>query len=523
MFTLYLVEDESIELDFLKEQIDWPGMGLEVIGSARNGRAAWEQIQSLKPDIVLTDVKMPIMDGLKLASLIQENLEGMQTVFLSGHDEFAYVKSAITAGAGGYLLKPVDPEELSGVMEKAKTEVEKEKRFRSSRQLLADKQIEEILRRASSADGEQAWQELLQIDPAFAYKDFGSAVIKIDNREILPEDLQQRLKEMGGISGIVRSVLKERQQDGYLVGMEDGRCFLVVPASDWAADESFWQALSESIPEGESWTVTIGHGEQALTLDRAGQLFAQADQACRESFYAGPGRVIRYGQKLEETSFHKPAFSGLKEPDMHAEKVTVSGLREFADEIGPYLDRVALLRMPREEIYSRASEWLRGLSSEMTKYEEWMRKGGGDHREWSRQIGRADSIHGIKAVLSDLLNRIVLFLEEQQQDRQAVLVRRVTEIVDAEYAEALTIEYLAEKVYLSPNYLRALFKEKKGCTIHEYLTRVRLAKAVELLGDKTLKIHDVAHRVGFENTSYFCSIFYKAQGVTPNEYRKKFL
>ena len=84
-------------------------------------------------------------------------------------------------------------------------------------------------------------------------------------------------------------------------------------------------------------------------------------------------------------------------------------------------------------------------------------------------------------------------------------------------------DYLAGKVYLSPNYLRVLFKEKMGCTVHEYLTKARLTRALELLSDKTLKIHDVSRQVGYDNTSYFCSFFYKTQGVTPNEYRKKFL
>ena len=122
----------------------------------------------------------------------------------------------------------------------------------------------------------------------------------------------------------------------------------------------------------------------------------------------------------------------------------------------------------------------------------------------------------------ELTGRLCSQLGDRQQDRHMQLVRQVRDIIDREYHDSLTIDYLA-KVYLSPNYLRVLFKEKTGCTVHEYLTRIRLGKSLELLRDKSLKIHDVARKVGYDNTSYFCSFFYKTQGVTPNEYRKKFL
>ncbi|MBW7453546.1 response regulator, partial [Paenibacillus sepulcri] len=118
MLTIFLVDDETIELDLMENHIDWASMGIQVVGTARNGRKAWEQIQRLQPDIVLTDVRMPVMDGLRLAALIQEKLGWIQLVFLSGHDEFTYVKSAIESGAVGYLLKPIDRKELFAVMDR---------------------------------------------------------------------------------------------------------------------------------------------------------------------------------------------------------------------------------------------------------------------------------------------------------------------------------------------------------------------------------------------------------------------
>lgn len=111
-------------------------------------------------------------------------------------------------------------------------------------------------------------------------------------------------------------------------------------------------------------------------------------------------------------------------------------------------------------------------------------------------------------------------LGERLMDKNTKLVHKVRSMIDQNFDQPITINSLSDQVYLSPNYLRSIFKDKTGITIHDYLTRIRLDKATELLADGSLKIQDIAQRVGYESTSYFISLFLKNQGVTPNEYRK---
>lgn len=111
-------------------------------------------------------------------------------------------------------------------------------------------------------------------------------------------------------------------------------------------------------------------------------------------------------------------------------------------------------------------------------------------------------------------------LGERLMDKNTKLVHKVRSVIDQNFDQPITINSLSDQVYLSPNYLRSIFKDKTGITIHDYLTRIRLDKATELLADGSLKIQDIAQRVGYESTSYFISLFLKNQGVTPNEYRK---
>jgi YesN/AraC family two-component response regulator len=518
VFSIFLVEDETIELDLLKDYIDWAGMGIRVVGSANNGRKAWKQIQTLLPDIVLSDVRMPIMDGLQLATLIQERFDWMKIVFLSGHDEFAYVKSALSAGAVGYLLKPVDPDELFDVMSKVKEEVEKANLLRRTKQMLVDKNIEDLLSETSSESAEQSWLDLTKLDPKYLSQVYICALVQVDDSHAIPDVTAKLLKEQDDPLQVFHSLMEAFSLSGTFIRLSADRWILAVPCTEGLDLQSFWQALSESIRKTWEWSATIGVCEEAGLLSQARDMLKEAEKAVEERFYRGSGNVIYSGEVQEESKEHDSL--GVQ---ALPEKLHWSILPDSKEEVGRIFDSMARLRVPRKTVYQVTSNLIQGIISELSKYENWEDKGFGSSSEWNQALAKIESVAGIKGFVQDLLDRASGYLEEKHQDRHAVLVQQVADIIDNEYPEALTIEYLAGRVYLSPNYLRVLFKEKKGCTVHEYLTTVRLLKALELLRDRKLKIHDVARNIGFDNTSYFCSFFYKNQGVTPNEYRKKFL
>ncbi|UOK61253.1 AraC family transcriptional regulator [Paenibacillus sp. OVF10] len=140
--------------------------------------------------------------------------------------------------------------------------------------------------------------------------------------------------------------------------------------------------------------------------------------------------------------------------------------------------------------------------------------------ELYHSIYNALTLHEIEDLILGTAEDAVSMLGERFMDKNAKLIHKVRTLIDQNYNQPITINSLSDQVYLSPNYLRSIFKDKTGMTIHDYLTRIRLDKARELLADGSLKIHDIAQTVGYESTSYFISLFLKTQGVTPNEYRK---
>lgn len=145
MHTILLVDDERLELDTLQNFVPWSEMGFEIVGTAKNGKEALAKIGELLPDIVITDVKMPIMDGIEFATIARGLLPHLKIVFLSGHDDFLYVKSALHVEAMGYLLKPLDMGELRSLMEKVKLRCAEEQQVKLSSRALAIQYIKDLL------------------------------------------------------------------------------------------------------------------------------------------------------------------------------------------------------------------------------------------------------------------------------------------------------------------------------------------------------------------------------------------
>ncbi|MBW7460413.1 response regulator, partial [Paenibacillus sepulcri] len=139
MYKILLVDDEKMELQALTDCVPWSDMDIRVVGTAKNGREALELTQQLLPDIILTDVRMPIMDGLEFARRAKGLHKQISIVFLSGHDEFQYIKSALAVEATGYLLKPVDLDELAQLMEKVKLKCQEARLAARSESLAKEK------------------------------------------------------------------------------------------------------------------------------------------------------------------------------------------------------------------------------------------------------------------------------------------------------------------------------------------------------------------------------------------------
>ncbi|MFC5406156.1 response regulator [Cohnella soli] len=402
MYKIMLVDDEHIELDTLTRFFPWDELGFEVAGVAKNGREALSQMEETSFDVVITDVRMPIMDGIQFAKAARKRWPRLIIIFMSGYDDFAYVKSALTLEALGYLLKPLDMDELREQMLKVKQKCAEEERNRLSSRVLASHYVRQLLLEEPQPASESRLQELLD--------------------ELLP-----------AAAGVYSVVL------------------ITIDAAYKPADDPSDPGLKTS---------KIFQRMQQLTNDV--QALAVEWQEERLVALVAPGiaqLVVKW----------------------HAELLPIS----------PW---VTTCLYPQPIALQQTHEVILHMLQVR-----------------GRHIAKHGSGHYIAASPAP----------SGSVDRYDAIIQQVKTLIDHEFGSALTIEYLAEHAYMSPNHFRTLFKEYTGFTVLEHITKVRMERAAELLRDTELKIHEIATHVGYESASHFCSVFHKKRGVTPNQYRNR--
>lgn len=422
MYQILLVDDEWLELDTLEKYMPWDEMGFAVLATARNGQEALALLEGMEeqqgegggfPDLLLTDVKMPLMDGIELGRRVRGKYPDMQIVFMSGYHEFEYVRSALVLEACDYILKPLSMEELKKTMGRVKDKCGQIHRKKESRSAFTTETIKKLLGHSESGEeyAETAeWEELRRSCNAS-----------------LGCPAENGLFYMGLITIDDHDFLKTYQADRQI--LEN----IYEKIADFVKEEG---GMSFRICD-ESWLVLF-----------------------RRSFEKRVGEWMGNGQQLARWT------------------------------------TCCLYRQPR------SLEQLPGLIHEMQRFRQWSFKLYG-----SGQVIACDGSLWAES--------------EEKQDRRGEIVSRVKLMLQKEYGGAVTIESLAERVYMSPNYLRTLFKEYTGKTIWEYLTQVRMRQSIILLTDTNLRVHEISRRVGYENPSHYCAVFRKQMGMTPNQYREQ--
>lgn len=519
MYSILLADDEIMELETLTEYVRWESMGIRVVGAAKNGREALELVRELDPDIILTDVRMPIMDGLEFAKRAKQLSQRVKIVFLSGHDEFQYIKAALSVEASGYLLKPLDLEELAQLMEKVKAKVEEAKLAEGSREVVGEK----LLRRLLIEESEEKRTELaasLRTVAGFALPR-GSfraayALVSRSRRDGSRSDGMPAPLERS-IADAVHARLRALGYGGRLIDWESGSFAALYPASEADDTREVWQRLRGLIEDDFPVSLTVGISRAGDRLEEAHGLFRAAKAAVGHAFYRGHGTLLE-AEELRPTVSEEIGIDASRAAlckaigrlDAEAAEAEAAAFLERLRErhAHPNLARLAAARLVDSvERHFRAVHKEPQASPPFDSDEEIM--------------NRRATLDEIGEYLVHVCQSLVIALSDKDKDRHQPIVRHVQDIIDRSYSKPLTVDDIAKEVYLSPNYVRTIFKEKTGRTILEAITEKRMDRAVRLLADPSLKVHDIAASVGYENVSYFCSVFHKHTGLTPNQYRKQ--
>ncbi|OMF35998.1 hypothetical protein BK133_09950 [Paenibacillus sp. FSL H8-0548] len=524
MYSILIVDDEAIELETMEHYVPWDKIGITVAGTARNGKEALSKLAELKPDIILTDVRMPIMDGLEFGRRAKQIDKNVKIIFLSGHNEFQYIKAALNIEATGYLLKPIDMEELIALIEKVKKKCEEEQLSDQGGEWLREKWMTRIIREPSEEkrkDWIRKWE--LSSSDFSASREFAAFYATIDAPADYPISAQPASIASPDRVELMRTIVRQYLDSFIVVESEPHALFVLF---QWRNEQraakstmDFWEKFREELVLSFGAQMTIGLSAPHIGFHLIWDAYLQA-RACNEEKFFKPGGAVIMPDDLLPTKqtdedgeqLAARLASALQSGD--AKQVTMQLEALFStirvERINRNFAIRAIIRL-MAALEQHFSMLLAGSLKDLLLVDHW------------KEISSMSSSSQIQAYVMHFCEEIRKALSERDIDRNQAVADQIVKLISQRYHLPLTVEEIAKEVYLSPNYIRSIFKEKMGETILDYITKVRMNRAADLLKDKSLKVREVAHSVGYENVSYFCSIFHRHKGSTPNEFRKMYL
>ena len=526
MLTIMLVDDNLDDLNGIRDFVPWKDLDCSIVATATNGAEGLTRALEVKPNIIITDISMPIMDGIEMTKRILESLPDTHFIFMSCFDDFEYAQSAIQYGVSSYVLKPIIVDELVEALLKAKEQEEAEVKkaleeynlrmqISESMPILRENFFVNLLaggNRDKHFVNRQA--SFLEIDMTCQYHIFAVQIDVTDSNGSIDSiylDLQ-----------VLRDLLAEhllKENGGYSVGYELSALACIVPAGQFDEEEMMDRIylLQQDFENRTGNTVTVCLGTKSTELADIGVEFKRIATALRRDYFAHNGAIITTGDVLQEQK-------ELALFDIGAIYEDISALfSNRMDEIDQFVDKYyGDFCSGGQNYYQSLTLCIANvLSIEFINRNITAEQIFGDDMALWNKIYHYRTIvnvpQWVKNVL--LLTKAYLF-EREVQDHQKI-IESIKHIIDQRYAELQTLDQVVEDLYISVGYASRLFRQYANETIFDYLTRTKMEKAKEMLLCKDLKAYEVGQRLGYSSNAYFTTSFKKYTGLTPKEYRMK--
>jgi two-component system response regulator YesN len=524
MHTLLIVDDEKTTRESLAKYIPWDTLGVDTVRMAKNGQEALVLARQEPPQILLTDVRMPKMDGIELAVRMQALFPRCKIVFLSGYADKEYLKTAIQLRAVRYVEKPVEPQEVMDAVTAALRAWEAEERDREEAERLkksyrgsAGLVREEIAR--ALVKGERGIRDLRDVFPdAFPPFEpgasFTAAAVILRWTEHVPDREREAVRRR--ILSCCSSI-EPFQLPSSFVGFVATDTMVVVVArravTPNAPGQGIFHGLLGTLREctGDLCQVTVGVGNPAKGIENVADSFHSALQSAELDFYREEERLFFPAAGRQERFAVDPdtlaAFrASLLDGDREQAARTARALAEKARREEP-ID-VDSVRNAFFRLFLVAHETVHRIDPSFEEEKRYI---------W-REIRERPRLSELTGFIQDFLDSSCGTEEESGPRSRKVL--DLQRFLRAHYADAgLCLQNIADQAGLSRTYVSFLFKSATGQSINEYITRMRIDKAKELLREGKMRTHEVAAHVGYPDATYFSALFKRHVGSTPTEYR----
>ena len=535
LYSIILVDDEEEVRKSIIKQIDWETTGFKVVGDAENGEEALEKIEVLEPDMVLTDIRMPYMDGLTLAERIRQKYPSMKVVIFSGYDDFEYAQKAIKLNVTEYVLKPVNVEELTSILKRIKANLDKEieekrnvsrlrENYRKSLPIIREQFFNDMVHRRLPEHLIES--KLKEYDiPITGARKWIIAAIDVENdgdrskktlslhdeEELIPISVMQIVREK--LKGYCRFFLFQSTAEVKMV--------VIAALDDGNTTTGFIDVLGDICRETKrilEVPVTIGIGNSCTELSQIEGSYRTAVDALGYKAVVGSGSTIYIGDM-------EPVGGGKLEFDNSDESDFIAAVKFGPDEkIEAVITRIlnklesARVHYRQQQIYVLGV--LNAIIQMIQQYDLNLKEILGTELE---SLGAIDKLKkkeefgGWLLMTARKLNQAIS-LERDMTARQ-VIQQAKQYIMDNYQNPDLSVEMVCRHLHMSPAYFSTMFKKETGQACIAYITEIRLNKAVELLNKTDDKTYVIASKVGYQEQNYFSYVFKKKFGVSPTKFR----
>jgi len=527
LLKVLIVDDELLVRIGLKSSLNWEEQGYHLVGEARNAKEAQELFDKTDPDILITDITMPGLDGLELIHLLKQKKEDLASVILTHHEDFHFAKEAISLGVVDYILKSnLTAERLREVLAKAGSRIIQYRKISSPGTSPSDS------RSAAFTDLQRAFSRFCSLGITEGLGDFEkgsgrfhfpvmvciSVHIGIDRE---PSETEQSLDMYDKMSGQILSTLSFP----VLKGEKDGR-FLYLFLGDSSENgalrygqiRKLLLTLDSSIRKYSHIFLTAGLSSRDESPRSLRTLYREALAAEDRAFFRQP--MIETCSSSGETA--GPLSPGSEEPANLESEITAL-LKDRSRSPDELLDPL-FANLYRRQSYSL----LRSTAISLINTIRTQTSLRPDRVGMDSRLKNAETLF---AGLEDF-DAVKMYLKEQlsasrgsQTGGGAVqtsfIIQKSKKYIETHYDQNISLSNLAEKVEVSRSYLSFLFKEELGINFTHYLTNVRIENAKSLLTGSNLKIYEIADKVGFDSPYYFSKVFKDICGITCKDYRRQ--
>lgn len=535
---VFLVEDEMVIRRGIKNSIDWEKEGYIFCGEASDGELAYPMIIKEKPDILITDIRMPFMDGLELCKLVKKELPNIKILILSGYDEFDYAKEAIRLGVTEYLLKPISSGKLLEALNGVSESIRREKEDKD----LVRKYMEEM-RENTEHEKQKFFEQMIAGNLSMAdaletgkkYERNLSAGMY--NLLLFRFTLGKENRKSGELLGEAEyAIEKLTERLEYVFEFQrgvEGWAFLLMADNEEQMSERV-KELSKDLEEIMKNYSTIayfgGIGQPVARLRELEESFREAERALAARFTMELNRIIsvediRMAQNVDTLDdIEITSFGEIEKTRTMLEKFLNNGAE---DEIDEFVD-VYINELPEENLKSvlmrqyiimdayivmmSFCEKIEGIEGEMQAQSE----------ELKNSMKTIQTLEEIKNYIRMLLKKIIGVRDTISGRRYSDIIEIAKDQIRKTYmSDEISLNTIAAEVGMSPSYFSSIFSKEMGKTFVEYLTEIRMDRAKELLMCSSMKTSEIGYEVGYKDPHYFSYIFKKTQNCTPKEFRAR--